>query len=160
MKTMQQWFDAYGESHQNPVNERFHWICVPVIFFSLIGLLSLIPNATFKLIFPSSMAPYMHWGTFLILLGLIFFVRLSRSIALGMLLVSAVVLYLIKLVNINFYEQALYIYIVLFVVAWIGQFIGHKIEGKKPSFFDDVKFLMIGPAWLLHFIYKKLGINY
>jgi uncharacterized membrane protein YGL010W len=48
----------------------------------------------------------------------------------------------------------------IFVVAWIGQFIGHKIEGKKPSFLEDVQFLLIGPAWLLHFIYKKVGIGY
>jgi len=49
---------------------------------------------------------------------------------------------------------------VIFVLAWIGQFIGHKIEGKKPSFFEDVKFLLIGPIWLLHFICKKIGIRY
>jgi len=48
----------------------------------------------------------------------------------------------------------------IFVIAWIGQFIGHKIEGKKPSFLEDLQFLLIGPAWLLHFIYKKLGIVY
>jgi uncharacterized membrane protein YGL010W len=45
----------------------------------------------------------------------------------------------------------------LFVVAWIGQFIGHKIEGKKPSFFKDVQFLLIGPAWLLSKVYRKAG---
>jgi uncharacterized membrane protein YGL010W len=50
--------------------------------------------------------------------------------------------------------------LVLFVLAWIGQFVGHKIEGKKPSFFQDVVFLLIGPAWLLHFIYKKAGQRY
>ena len=49
---------------------------------------------------------------------------------------------------------------VIFVLAWIGQFIGHKIEGKKPSFLEDVKFLLIGPIWLLHFICKKIGIRY
>jgi uncharacterized membrane protein YGL010W len=48
----------------------------------------------------------------------------------------------------------------LFLIAWIGQFIGHKIEGAKPSFFDDIKFLLIGPAWLIAFIYQKLGIKY
>jgi uncharacterized membrane protein YGL010W len=52
------------------------------------------------------------------------------------------------------------IYIIVFIIAWIGQFIGHKIEGKKPSFFDDLKFLLIGPAWLLSFIYNKIGIKY
>ena len=48
----------------------------------------------------------------------------------------------------------------LFLIAWIGQFIGHKIEGAKPSFFDDIKFLLIGPAWLIAFIYQKIGIKY
>ena len=50
-------------------------------------------------------------------------------------------------------------YIIAFIVAWIGQFIGHKIEGKKPSFVEDIKFLLIGPAWLLSFVYKKLNIK-
>ncbi len=50
--------------------------------------------------------------------------------------------------------------VAVFVVAWVGQFIGHAIEGKKPSFFEDVKFLLVGPAWLLHFVYRKLGIPY
>ena len=50
--------------------------------------------------------------------------------------------------------------LMIFIVAWIGQFIGHKIEGKKPSFFQDLQFLLIGPAWLLSFIYDKLGIKY
>jgi uncharacterized membrane protein YGL010W len=49
---------------------------------------------------------------------------------------------------------------IVFVVAWIGQFYGHKVEGKKPSFLKDIQFLLIGPAWLLHFIYRRLGIPY
>jgi uncharacterized membrane protein YGL010W len=50
--------------------------------------------------------------------------------------------------------------LVIFVIAWIGQFIGHNIEGKKPSFLTDLKFLLIGPIWLLHFIFKKFSIRY
>ena len=160
MMTMQEWLDAYGESHQNPTNKAVHWICVPVIFFTLIGLLSLIPLGGLKESIPSGFAPYIHLGTLVIFLGLLFFLRLSFSIALGMLVVSAVVLYLVKVVNLAFPDSALWFYVTLFVVAWIGQFIGHKVEGQKPSFLDDVKFLLIGPAWLLHFIYRKLGIPY
>ena len=48
----------------------------------------------------------------------------------------------------------------IFVIAWVGQFIGHKIEGKKPSFFEDLQFLMIGPLWLLGHLYRKFGIRY
>ena len=79
---------------------------------------------------------------------------------LGMLVVSAFILYGVKLVNLRYPDFALWIYLVLFVVAWIGQFIGHKIEGAKPSFFDDLKFLLIGPGWLLSFIFQKVGIKY
>jgi uncharacterized membrane protein YGL010W len=50
--------------------------------------------------------------------------------------------------------------IAIFVLAWIGQFIGHNIEGKKPSFFKDLQFLLIGPAWLLHFALKSMGLPY
>ena len=61
----------------------------------------------------------------------------------------------------NFNNSELFMgYITVFILAWIGQFIGHKIEGKKPSFFEDIQFLLIGPAWLLSFIYKKLGIKF
>ncbi len=160
MTTMQEWLDAYGESHQNPTNKAVHWICVPVIFFTLMGLLSLIPLGGLKEYVYSGLAPYIHLGTLVIAIGLLFFLRLSFSIALGMLVVSSVVLYLVKVVNLAYPDWALWFYITLFVVAWIGQFIGHKVEGQKPSFLDDLKFLLIGPAWLLHFIYRKLGIPY
>ena len=160
MRTMQQWFDEYGVSHQNSTNKAIHWICVPVIFFSLIGLLSLIPHGFLERPFSTGVEPYIHWGTVLIVLGLLFFLRLSFPIFLGMVIVSSVILYLVKLVNFTYIHSALLIYLGLFVLAWIGQFIGHKIEGQKPSFLKDLQFLMIGPAWLLHFIYKKLGIGY
>jgi uncharacterized membrane protein YGL010W len=99
-------------------------------------------------------------GTLLIIYGVIFYLRLSRSIAIGMLIVSAFILYGVKWVNLNLEDIRLFVYLGIFVIAWIVQFVGHKIEGKKPSFIDDIKFLLIGPAWLLHFIYRKLGINY
>ncbi len=158
--TMQQWFDAYGESHQNPTNKAIHWICVPLIFFSLIGLLSLVPVPVLTKSVGESFGPYVHVGTLAIILGLIFFIRLSFSITAGMLIFSSLVLYAVKLVNMTFPAFAGWIYLVIFVMAWVGQFYGHQVEGKKPSFLKDLQFLMIGPAWLLHFIYRKTGISY
>lgn len=159
LKTMQDWFDKYGESHQNPTNKAFHWICVPIIFVSIIGILSLLrfPLGPLE---GGGFAPYLHGGTVLILVGIGFYLRLSLPMTIGMLAVSALSLYVVKVVNQSFGESAWIYYVAAFVLAWVGQFIGHKIEGVKPSFFDDLKFLMVGPAWLLGFIYKKLGINY
>ena len=54
----------------------------------------------------------------------------------------------------------LWIALVLFAVAWVLQFVGHHVEGKKPSFLRDIQFLMVGPAWLMHFLYRRAGIPY
>lgn len=158
MNTMQDWLDAYGESHLNKFNKAVHWVCVPIIFVSIVGLLSLIPVPNNFL--PIQWKSFTHLGTVLLLFGLLFYLRLSVSLALGMLLVAIASLFIVDFVNSNYSENALPIYLAAFTLAWVGQFIGHKVEGKKPSFFDDVKFLLIGPAWLLSFVYRKLSVRY
>lgn len=152
-KTAQQWFDEYSESHQNALNKTIHWICVPVIMFSIMGLLYAIPITTdlgFVQIRPLHL---------LLSLALLFYFSLSFSLFAGMLLVT-VIMYLgvLGLSSLDFPLWASSL--ILFVGAWIGQFYGHRVEGKKPSFLKDLQFLLIGPAWLLHFVYKKLGISY
>ncbi len=158
--TIHDWFDKYGESHQNPVNKAVHWVCVPLIFFSILGLLSLVPFGFVQEHLQAGWVPYVHFGTVLVLFGVFFFLRLSGSIALGMAVVSALMLWFVKASHATFGGDAWVFFTAVFVLSWIGQFIGHKIEGAKPSFFDDLKFLMIGPAWLLHFIYRKAGIRF
>jgi len=106
---------------------------------------------------------YVNWATFLIGFAVFYYYRLSPVLSYFMLLVIFFFTYMIVVL-----EQwgktggpTLWLScLVLFVLAWIGQFIGHKIEGKKPSFFDDLKFLLIGPIWLLHFILIRLKIRY
>lgn len=159
MKSIQQWFDEYGVSHQNPTNKLIHWICVPLIFFSIIGLLASIPAASLRSFFTPGLQPYIHWGTAVLLLALLFYLRLSFPMFLGIALFSALCLYGVKLLaRVDFPLWA--ISLIIFAASWVGQFIGHKIEGQKPSFFKDIQFLMIGPAWLMGFIYRKLGIAY
>jgi len=157
--TIHEWFDKYGESHKNPVNKAIHWICVPSIFFSLVGLLSLLTFTFGSEILPLYLLEQLHMGTLLIVFGILFFSRLSWPITIGMTIISLLILKGIT----GMHRMGLNVLVVnlwIFGIAWVGQFIGHKIEGKKPSFFDDLKFLLIGPAWLLSFIYQKLGIKY
>lgn len=159
MKTAQQWFDEYGVSHQNPTNKLIHWLCVPAIFFSIIGLLAAIPHQFLDNLFPAEWAPFVNFGSLGIVLGSFFYLRMSARLFIGMILFSVLVVYgnaMIEKSTLSLWQFSL----VVFVVAWVGQFIGHKIEGEKPSFFKDLQFLLIGPAWLMHFIYKKLGITY
>ena len=156
---MQQWFNEYGESHQNGFNKTMHWICIPLIFFSVYGLLASIPSSFLNGLVPESMNFYANFGTVVFILGLIFYLRISFPMFLGMLFVcvlTAIGNAWLASFSIPLWQSSL----VIFVVAWIGQFYGHKVEGKKPSFLKDVQFLMIGPAWLLGFIYKKIGLSY
>lgn len=160
MKNIHQWFAEYEESHRNPVNKVFHWVCVPLIFFSLIGLLWSIPHHFLSNLFNHPIAAFANYATFIVIVGLIFYLRLSFTIFLGML-----VLCMIALLGSYYLEKAVHIplwliSVVVFFLAWVGQFYGHKVEGKKPSFFKDLQFLMIGPAWVLSFLYRKLNIKY
>lgn len=77
-----------------------------------------------------------------------------------MILIMLLAEHCIYLTNINLGKQAWILYLGVFVITWIFQLIGHKIEGKKPSFLKDIQFLLIGPIWLLGFILKKTGIRY
>jgi uncharacterized membrane protein YGL010W len=89
--------------------------------------------------------------------ALVYYFKLSRPFAFGMLLMSALMLAVLALMP---PMTVLPLSIAIFVVAWIGQFIGHKIEGKKPSFLDDLRFLLIGPLFVLGFLYRRLNVAY
>jgi uncharacterized membrane protein YGL010W len=155
MKTVDQWLNEYGASHQNPSNKLLHWICVPIIVVSLVGLLWSLPvPAAFR-----AVSPLLNWGSLVLLLGVAYYLVMSWSLALGMMVFVAVVIGAVALLE-RLPGSLWVICLTLFVVAWIGQFIGHEYEGKRPSFFKDIQFLMIGPLWLLSFIYHKLRIPY
>ena len=158
MKTIHDWFDEYGQSHQNKTNKIIHWICIPLIFWSIIALLSLIPQQFIKI---GGEYNFLHFGTIVIILGLFFYLRLSFKIFLGMFIFSLYVLLDVYFWDTVFGRDVLmYLAISIFIFSWILQFYGHKIEGKKPSFVKDIQFLLIGPAWLLGYIYKKIGIKF
>ncbi|HZW13280.1 MAG TPA: Mpo1-like protein [Noviherbaspirillum sp.] len=132
----------YAESHLNPTNELIHIVCIPAIVFSFLGLLwALHPLAALGLTLAS----------------LVYYFRLSVPFAFGMLLMSGAMLWILSVLP---QDEVLAVSLVVFVIAWIGQFIGHKIEGKKPSFFDDLRFLLIGPLFVLSFLYRRFHIAY
>ena len=130
----------YAESHRNPVNETIHCICVPAIVFSLLGL---------------AWAAHPLAALALVVVSLIYYVTLSVPFAIGMLLMSGAMLWALTILPQQLIWQ---ISLAIFVLAWIGQFIGHKIEGRKPSFFDDLRFLLIGPLFVLGFLYRRLHV--
>lgn len=152
MRTFNQWMDEYGVSHKNPTNQFVHKICVPLITLTVVGFLWAIPTpAAFHAV------PFLNWATLFVAGCLAFYLSLNFLMFLGMLVQTFIMLWLSYQM-----DQAgilLPTCIIVFVLAWIGQFWGHKVEGKKPSFLQDLAFLLIGPLWVLRFLYKKIGLN-
>jgi uncharacterized membrane protein YGL010W len=158
MRKIDALLSEYGESHQNSTNKAIHWICVPLIFFSIVGLIASIPAGPIQAILGDG-NPYANWATVTLIFVTAYYATLSVSLTFGMALFGLACIMLIQFLS-SFGQPVWLVSIVIFVLAWIGQFYGHKVEGKKPSFFKDIQFLLIGPAWLMHFIYKQLGIPY
>jgi uncharacterized membrane protein YGL010W len=141
-RTVDTLLDAYADSHRNHTNEIIHFICVPVIVFTVLGLL---------------WAAHPLAALIGALLALAYYCTLSIPFAVGMCLMAAAMLAVLFVLPASW---VLPVSVSVFVLAWIGQFIGHKIEGKKPSFFDDVRFLLVGPLFVLGFLYRRMHISY
>lgn len=132
----------YAESHRHPLNEAIHCLCVPAIVLSLLGLLW-------------AATPLL--AVVVVIASLVYYLTLSPAFAFGMLaMAGAMLLILSRLPAASVLPAS----VAIFVVAWIGQFIGHKIEGKKPSFFEDLRFLLIGPLFVLSLLYRRWRIPY
>lgn len=151
MKTFNQWMIEYGVDHQNPTNQLIHKICVPLIMFSIIGILWSLPR---PLIFDFEI----NWAFLLIIMAMFFYMSLKNF---KMLVLMVIQTFLMCMVCRWLYDQNILLTtsLIVFVLAWIGQFIGHKIEGKKPSFIQDLSFLLIGPLWVNRFLLQKIGIK-
>lgn len=158
MRKIDALLSEYGESHQNSTNKAIHWICVPLIFFSVVGLIWSIPPEPVQALLGEG-NPYANWATITLILVIAYYITLSVSLTVGMALFGLICIVVIQMIAAAGLPVWM-VSIIIFVVAWIGQFYGHKVEGKKPSFFKDLQFLLIGPAWLMHFVYKQLGIPY
>lgn len=128
-RSLEQWLSEYAVSHQNLVNKKIHWLCVPTIFVSILGM---------------GMSLSVWFTLVLSALVLLFYMQLSTPLFLAMGLFILICLAVMAALPLGFKVWA-----GIFIVAWIGQFVGHKIEGKKPSFFEDLQFLLIGPAWVI-----------
>lgn len=154
MRTVNQWLEEYGESHKNETNKSIHWICVPAIFFSIVGLLY---SVKLSWIIDTHTVNVAMIAISLITL---YYLRLSLPLGIGMFIFGVICLFIAHLIEKYVPAPLWLVCVIIFVLAWIGQFYGHHVEGKKPSFLKDIQFLLIGPMWLMSFIYSAIGIRY
>ncbi|MEO8746206.1 MAG: Mpo1-like protein [Rhodanobacter sp.] len=153
MRSMQDWLDSYSADHRNPTNQLAHWVCVPPIVWAVIALLWVIPV-------PALLLRPGAWAVLVIVLAFYWYWKQSHRLAAALLIAFALLALITHLLFIELGAVRLsYLAIAVFVVAWIGQFIGHHFEGRRPSFLTDVSYLLIGPAWLMAKLLRKLGVQ-
>jgi uncharacterized membrane protein YGL010W len=142
MKKIDLWLSEYAKSHQNKTNEKIHWFCVPLITFSLLGLLWSIPTP--ELFIPVA---YLNFATLFCAFSLFFYLGLGFRVAFFLAIPILFMLWIISILAKG--DYLLPISAGIFILSWLVQFIGHKVEGKKPSFLKNILFFLVGPIWLL-----------
>lgn len=144
----------YSEDHRNPTNQVVHWICVPLIVWTVVALLWLVPV-------PAALGRQGFWAAAAMVVALMFYLKLSRPLALAMFVAFAALAAITWLLHGALGDRGLlWTAIAVFVAAWIAQFIGHRIEGKRPSFLTDLVYLLIGPLWLVSKLFRRFGWAY
>ena len=152
MRTFQQWMDEYQVSHNHPTNKIIHKVFVPLIMLTVIGLIWSLPvPAAF------TQVPYLNWATIFVAGCLGFYLSLNFIMFFGMLVLTALMCFICQKLD----EAGILLpfSIIVFVISWVAQFYGHKLEGKKPSFLQDLAFLLIGPLWVLRAFFAQVGIK-
>ncbi|GGA09947.1 DUF962 domain-containing protein [Dyella caseinilytica] len=152
-RSMRDWLDSYSRDHQHPTNQWLHWVCVPLIVWSAIAMLWTIPvpQAWFR---PGS------WAVLAIVLSFTWYWKHSRRLGAALLAVLSVFAFSCFWIFQQLGSATLLrAGIGVFVVAWIGQFVGHLIEGRRPSFLTDLAYLLVGPAWLMDKLLRRIGFR-
>ena len=134
-KTVEQWLTEYSDAHRHPVNRALHTVFVPAILFAIVALLwsSRIAGVRASYLLMILVAPfYLHLGA-------------RAAIVMAAQLGACILALHFWPAGIALRPAALG----LFVLGWIGQFVGHAIEGRRPKFFQDLTFMLIGPLWVV-----------
>ena len=150
-RRIDRWFAHYSDDHRNATNQRIHVFAVPLILWSVVALLWCIPvvGSWFRPGLWAALAMFFAWS---------FYFRASRTLGYGMLVVFVAMAWLTRWLHGALgTTQLTYLAVAVFVVAWVAQFVGHRIEGRKPSFLTDLTYLLIGPAWVLAKLYRRFG---
>lgn len=153
MRSMQSWLDGYSADHRHPINQVIHWLCVPPIVWTVVALLWTVPV-------PSAFLKPGAWAVFAMVLAFAWYWKHSRRLGAALL----VAFVLLALLTAGLFEllgpvRLRWSAVVVFVLAWIGQFVGHKFEGHRPSFLTDLSYLLVGPAWLMEKLLRRLGFK-
>lgn len=149
------WLQRFEETHQDLANPVIYWVAVLVVVLGTVGLLWAlpVPGEFFEI------SPLLNWGTAFLMAAAVYYFIISVSLAIGMLPfvigVAGVHLWL-AVSGYSLFPVSL----CLFGAGIIGLWIGHRSEHGVRTVLHDLQFIMIGPAWALSVLYRRIGIPF
>ncbi|RUL74578.1 DUF962 domain-containing protein [Dyella choica] len=150
---MSEWLASYSQDHQHPVNRVLHWICVPLIVWSALALLWTAPV-------PESLLRPGAWAVFTIVLAFAWYWKRSHRLGAALLVALSILALICAWLFAPLGPTRMrWLAVGVFAIAWAGQFIGHLFEGRRPSFFTDLAYLLVGPAWLMDKLLNRIGLK-
>lgn len=153
MSETDRWLSDYGESHADIRNPGIYWLSVPVLVLGTVGMLwSLpVPEAFVRI------SPVINWGSVFLMAAVVYYFVISVSLAIGMLpFVAGVIAVQLWLEDSSW--SLPWVSTGILAAAIAGLWLGRLPNGGIRAVLDDIQHMMIGPAWLLANLYRRLGI--
>ncbi len=149
------WLQHYEDTHQDLTYPMVYWAAVPMVVLGTVGILwnLPIPDQFFEI------SPLLNWGTAFLMATAVYYFIISVSLAIGMLP------FLLGIAGVqnwltNSDYSPLRVSIGLLVAGIIGLWMGHRNQGSLRPVLRDLQLMMIGPAWLLSVLYRRIGIPF
>ncbi|MEJ2602970.1 MAG: DUF962 domain-containing protein [Gammaproteobacteria bacterium] len=155
MRTADLWLARYSQHHHHPLNRVMHAVSIPLAVIGVTGLLWSLPAPDAF----GDISPALNWGTAFLLAAVVYYFILSIPLALGLLpFVLAVTGVLGRLDGLT--RPLWQVSLAVLLAALVLQALGHLVESRRPRLLEDLQYLMIGPAWLMAGVFRRLGIPY
>ena len=152
------WLERYGRNHQQLTWPFVYWAAVPMVVIGGVGVLwSLpVPAAFYEI------SPLLNWGSAFLMAAVVYYFIISLPLAIGLLpFVLGVAFVQMWLAQSGYAPMQAASGLLL--AGTIGLWLGHRNTTGLSALrevIEDLQTIMIGPAWLLSLIYRRLRIPF
>ena len=149
------WLARYRDNHQNLCWPWLFGMAVPAVILGTVGMLWNLPVPEEF----TAISPLLNWGSTFLMAAAIYYFILSLPLAIGL---------MPMMVGVGFFHlwlqrsdwPAFAASAGLLVAGICGLWVGHGSNERLRAMTEDLQTVMIGPAWLLSVIYRRLGIPF
>lgn len=153
MSETHDWLKRYEDSHLELRYPMLYWAAVPMVVLGTVGVLWTlpVPGEFYEI------SPLLNWGSAFLMAAAVYYFIISVPLAIGMLpFTLGVAAWQHWLETSDF--SPLRVSAGLLLAGIIGLWLGRRRQWSVGPLLQDLQMMMIGPAWLLSVLYRRIGI--